>query len=188
MYVNPELSREIIDILPVAMGRAALVSDLVAQNLVETLRQADSVIPENIRQQTDQIESEVTVDLQRDPHTSRYQITALQLRGIIARSALRGSGQVLYDIGARMVESRGLEDKFEIDCRPADTKKMKCLETLQDVSRRLIDGDLEGLEDILKQVNEIAYDLDSLYDRRHIILRGAELMGKLFWMNEPRTT
>jgi uncharacterized protein (UPF0147 family) len=186
--MNPELSREIIDILPVAKGEAALVSDLVAQNLIETLRQADSVIPENIRQQTDQIKSEVTNDLQFDEKTGRYQIADLQLRGIIARSVLRGSGQVVYDLGTRMVESRGLEDKFEIDHSPANTKKMKCLESLQDVSRRLTDGDLEGLEDILNVVHDIAYDLDIPYDRRHIILRATELMSKLFWMNEPRAT
>lgn len=93
------------------------------------LRHKGSQIPDRTKLLVKKLESEIIPQLDRidqfEDDTIRYVITPIELHGIIARAAIRGSAQTVVDIGSRMEDaaelSKLLDDFTGQDDHPETT-------------------------------------------------------------------
>lgn len=81
------------------------------------LHSNDSQIPERIKKLVAQLEGEVIPQLERfdrfEDDSVHYVITPIELHGIIARAAIRGSAQTVADIGSRLKEAAALSSLLD---------------------------------------------------------------------------
>lgn len=75
-----------------------ILDDKAALATFEYLKQSGSMIPEHIGKVINNLSGEVGEELDTKPDHS-YHVTATILRGIIARSVIRGMSQAVSDLG-----------------------------------------------------------------------------------------
>lgn len=125
-----ELSRHVAHVPLVEVdNEESLLTYKEALVVWRDLRHNDSQIPDRTELLVKKLEGELIPQLDRIDRfrddTIHYVITPIELHGIIARAAIRGSAQTVVDIGSRMENAvelnRLLDDSTEQGDQPETT-------------------------------------------------------------------
>lgn len=100
--------RERVRLLPIVGEGAPLLTRRKAQAVIHDLNIIDPTIVERVQEQVGEVVDEMHTELDQGP-TGEYRLSEDELRGVVARSALRGAAQVASDIGGAVTEIREIE-------------------------------------------------------------------------------
>jgi hypothetical protein len=119
---NPRPSRNEIrrrtDALPLVES-GEVIDEKTALSTLEALKRHGSQLPDHIKNQIDAIVDEMGAKLDHNPVDNTIPITELQLRGIIARSAIAAAAQTVNDIGQTYVEINEFRELIAITDMPS---------------------------------------------------------------------
>jgi hypothetical protein len=124
------------------------ISETAALAIIQDLDTSHSVLPEHIRSQALTIYNDLVEELEELPqHPDVVTIRRKQLRGAIAKTALRAAAQTVNDISQTTKKLKDFEDAFDLEGPPQNMPPEEFeTETIDD-----IDPDLAG------ELNELAY-------------------------------
>jgi hypothetical protein len=116
-YDNP---RERARSIPIVGGDAPLVSRRKAQGIIHDLSTIDPSIVERVHGQIDLVVGELHAELDRGETGEGYHLSEDELRGVVARSVLRGAAQIASDLGGTIGQIRDMETILAVSRSPEE--------------------------------------------------------------------
>ncbi len=113
--------RERIRSLPIVGSDAPLVPRRKAQAIIHDLSTIDPSIGERVHEQVEVVVEELQDELDTDQTGNGYHLSEDELRGVVARAALRGAAQVASDLGGTIAEIREMEHYIQVDHDPGNS-------------------------------------------------------------------
>lgn len=110
--------RERIRSLPIVGSDAPLVPRRKAQAIIHDLSAIDPTIGERVHEQVEVVVDELHGELDTSQTGEGYHLSEDQLRGVVARAALRGAAQVASDLGGTIAEIREMEQFLQVQHDP----------------------------------------------------------------------